>query len=301
MLDVILVVLAVGLLGMGEQGAGWLNSAWAVGAVGGGVLATALLSRHLLPMALRWGLLLAGTPLVAIAVLPDVTIALLALVVVGIGFGMLEVALLTLGQRLVPCDVMARVYGVEETASIIAMAVASIVASTLIEISGQRGAVAVAGLVLPAAAAALWPRLRRLDDHVDTDDAAFELVRGVPAFASLPVASVESLASRSRRLRFDPGVDIVRQGDLGEAFFVIEHGQVDVFEHEVHRRVEGPGEHFGEIALLRNVPRTATVRARSSVTLLVLDRAEFLAAVGAYARARHDLDGVASSRLEHDG
>jgi hypothetical protein len=195
---------------------------------------------------------------------------------------------------------MARVYGVEETLTIVAMAIGSIAASTLVQGVGERGALAVTGAIRPLVAVVMWPRLRRLDDHVDSDDSAFELVRGVPAFASLPVASLESLASRSRRLQFDAGADIVRQGDEGTAFFVIEDGHVDVFEHEVHRRVEGPGEHFGEIALLRDVPRTATVRARSAVALLVLDRPEFLAAVGSYRRARVTLDDVASSRLGDD-
>jgi MFS family permease len=300
MMDILVVVIAVSLLDMGEQGAGWLNSAWGVGGVGGGVVATALLARHRLPLALRWGLWLVGVPIAGIAVWPHVPAALGALLVVGVGFGMLEVSLLTLGQRLVPCDVMARVYGVEETLTIVAMAIGSIAASTLVQGVGERGALAVTGAILPLVAVVMWPRLRRLDDHVDSDDSAFELVRGVPAFASLPVASLESLASRSRRLQYDAGADIVRQGDEGTAFFVIEDGHVDVFEHEVHRRVEGPGEHFGEIALLRDVPRTATVRARSAVALLVLDRPEFLAAVGSYRRARVTLDDVASSRLGDD-
>jgi MFS family permease len=291
------VVTAVSLLEMGEQGAGWLNSAWGVGGVLGGIVATALLARHRLPLALRWGLWLVGVPLATIAVLPQVPAALGALLVVGVGFGMLEVSLLTLSQRLVPCDVMARVYGVEETLTIIAMAIGSICASTLVQLVGERGALAATGVVLPLVGVLLWTRLRRLDEQVDSDDSAFQLVRGVPAFASLPVASLESLASRSRWLRYDAGVDIVRQGEEGNAFFVIEHGEVDVFEHEVHRRVEGPGEHFGEIALLRDVPRTATVRARSEVSVLVLDRPEFLAAVGSYRRARVTLDEVASSRL----
>jgi CRP-like cAMP-binding protein len=183
---------------------------------------------------------------------------------------------------------------------IIAQAAGSIVASTLVGLSGERGALAFTGAVLPVLAILMWPRLQRFDEHVDSDDDVFELVRGVPAFSSLPVASLESLASRSRRLQVEAGVDIVRQGDPGDAFFVIEDGHVDVFEHEVHRRVEGPGEHFGEIALLRNVPRTATVRAKSDVALLVLDRPEFLAAVGAYARAQHTMDDIARTRLEHD-
>jgi MFS family permease len=297
MVDLLVVVTAVSLLEMGEQGAGWLNSAWGVGGVLGGIVATALLARHRLPLALRWGLWLVGVPLATIAVLPQVPAALGALLVVGVGFGMLEVSLLTLSQRLVPCDVMARVYGVEETLTIIAMAIGSICASTLVQLVGERGALAATGVVLPLVGVLLWTRLRRLDEQVDSDDSAFQLVRGVPAFASLPVASLESLASRSRWLRYDAGVDIVRQGEEGNAFFVIEHGEVDVFEHEVHRRVEGPGEHFGEIALLRDVPRTATVRARSEVSVLVLDRPEFLAAVGSYRRARVTLDEVASSRL----
>ncbi len=298
MLDVLLVVIAVSLLSMGEQGAGWLNSAWGVGGVCGGVLATALLSRHQLPFALRWGLVLVGMPLLAIAAWPHVPTALAALLVVGLGFGMVEVSLLTLGQRLVPCDVMARVYGVEETLTIVAMAAGSIVASTLVQLSGERTALAVTGAVLPVVAVLVWPRLRRFDEERATDDIGYELVRGVPAFALLPVASLESLVARSHRVRFEAGVDIVRQGDRGDAFFVIEDGHVDVFEHDVHRRVEGPGEHFGEIALLRDVPRTATVRAKSPVDLLVLERHEFLAAVGAYARARRGMDDVARSRLD---
>jgi predicted MFS family arabinose efflux permease len=301
MVDILVVIIAVGLLDMGEQGAGWLNSAWGVGGVCGGVVATALLSRHRLPLALRWGLWLVGVPLVAIALWPHVPAAMGALLVVGLGFGMLEVSLLTLGQRLVPCDVMARVYGVEETVTILAMAVGSIAASTSVQLLGERGALVVTGTVLPLVALVVWRRLRQFDGHVDSDDTAYGLVRGVAAFASLPVASLETLASRSRRQLFDAGVDIVRQGEPGDAFFVIEEGHVDVFEHEVHRRVEGPGEHFGEIALLRSVPRTATVRAKSPVALLVLDRPEFLAAVGSFRRARFTLDEVATSRLGKDG
>lgn len=299
MLDVLVVVIAVSLLSMGEQGAGWLNASWGVGGVCGGALATALLVRHRLPMALRWGLVLFGVPLVAVALWPHVPVALSGLLVVGVALGLIEVSLLTLSQRLVSCDVMARVYGVEETLTIVAMAVGSIVASTLVAVSGERGALAITGVILPVVALLMWPRLRRFDAHVETDDGAFALVRGVPAFTSLPVASLETLASRSRWVQVGAGVDIVRQGEPGNAFFVIAEGDVDVFEDDVHRRIEGPGEHFGEIALLRNVPRTATVRARSDVDLLVLDRPEFLAAVG-YARARRTLDDVASARLGHD-
>src|SRR5262249_2500996 len=101
MLDVLVVVVAVSLLSMGEQGAGWLNASWGVGGVCGGAVATALLVRHRLPMALRWGMVLIGLPLVAIALWPHVPVALSGLLVVGIALGLIEVALLTLSQRLV--------------------------------------------------------------------------------------------------------------------------------------------------------------------------------------------------------
>lgn len=140
---------------------------------------------------------------------------------------------------------------------------ASLVVGVSLAVAGIAEAFAVTALVLVVAVVALL---------------------GVPADPPLPALN-------------DAGVDIVRQGEEGNALFVIEHGEVDVFEHEVHRRVEGPGEHFGEIALLRDVPRTATVRAKSDVSVLVLDRPEFLAAVGSYRRARVTLDEVASSRL----
>jgi hypothetical protein len=297
MLGVMLVVIAVSLLDLGEPGAGWLNAAWGVGGIAGGMVAAALLARHRLPVALRWGLVLSGVPLVLLGLWPHVAWALTAMVAVGVGFGMFEASVITLGQRLVPADVMARVYGVQETLEIVAAGVGAIAASALIEVLGQRGALAVIGAVLPLTSLVLWRRMGQLHEGATTDERGFTLLRAVPAFASLPVASVETLVARSHRTRFGPGTDIVRQGAQGDAFFVIESGEVEVVEDDRLRRVEGPGDHFGEIALLHDVPRTATVRARGTVDLLVLERAEFRAAVGAHHRLRRGMEDVARERL----
>lgn len=295
--DVLLVVVALGVLDLGEQGAGWLSAAWGAGGVAGGAVAAVLLARRRLALGVSGGLLLAGLPLVAIAVVPQGELALLMLVVLGVGFGIIDVALLILTQRLVPADVLARVYGAQETVTIAMMAAGSVVASTLVLVLGEQGALAAAGMLLPALGLALAARIKRLDTWTGASDVDFELLRGVAPFAHLPVATVESLAERSERRLALSGVDVVRQGEPGSSFYVIHEGAVEVFEDGIHRRHQGPGEFFGEIALLRDSMRTATVRATTDLELLVLDRAEFLAAISAHPRTGHGLAEIAADRL----
>jgi len=297
MVDVLLVVAALGLLVMGPEGAGWLSAAWGIGGMAGGATAALLLARRRLAWGLTVGLLLGGLPLVAVAVWPEQAVALVLLAVLGVGFGIIEVALLTLTQRLVASDVLGRVYGVQETLVAIAMALGSVAAAGLVGLAGQAGALAVTGAVLPLLAVLLLRGVRRLDEGQLAPEGVFELLRAVPAFASLPVATVENLARRARFEEFDAGHDVVRQGDPGETFYVILAGTVRVTEDGVVVRTQRDGDFFGEIALLHEVPRTATVHAVERTTLLALDQDEFLAAVGAHPRTRHELHAIASFRL----
>lgn len=296
--DVLLVVAALGFLDLGRPGVGWLSAAWGVGGVLGGVAVTSLLFRRRLAAAMTTGMLLAGIPLVGIAIRPDAGLALVLMAVLGVGLGAVEVALLTLTQRLVAADVLARVYGAQETLMILAMAAGSLAASALVVLAGERGAMAVTGCLLPLLAVGLFRRLTRLDTGVTVPDDVFEVLRGVPAFEVLPVATVETLAVRSRRERIPAGEHVVRQGDPGESFFVIEDGRVEVTEDGRFRRFQQTGEFFGEIALLHDVPRSATVRSVSETRLLVLDQVEFLAAVGAHPHTRRVLHEVAAERLD---
>lgn len=217
----------------------------------------------------------------------------------GLGFGVLEVVLLTLTQRVVPVDVLARVYGAQETVTILAMAAGALAASGLVAGLGVQGALTVTGLVLPVVALGLVGRLGVLDGGASATDADFELLRGVEPFATLPVATIESLAVRATHASVLTGDHVVRQGEPGHHFFVIKSGEVEVIESGEVRGPLGAGEYFGEIALLRGSVRTASVRARSTVGLLVLSRAEFLAAVE-HPRTRHGLNRVANERLHHD-
>jgi MFS family permease len=296
MVDVLVVVTAIGLLDMGEQGAGWLSAAWGAGGILGGVLAAVLMARKRIAAAMTGGLLLGGLPLVAVAAWPQAGVALWLLACLGVGFGILEVTLLTLTQRLIPADVLARVYGLQETLTISAMALGSAVASGLVLALGERGALLVPGLLLPALALVIIARQNLLAMGPSASPADYELLRGVAPFATLPVATVENLAVRAERQVMATGTDVVRQGDPGSSFFVVRIGNVDIFKNGRLDGQLGPGDFFGEIALLHGSPRNATVRATTPLELLVVPRQEFLAAI-CHPRTRHLLDAVATQRM----
>lgn len=294
-LDVLLVVTALGFLAMGGQGAGWLSAAWGVGGVLGGIVSVAVLARRRMVRGLACGLVLSGVPLIAIDSWPKPLLAVAALVIVGVGFGLVEVALLSFSQRLIAADVIARVYGFKEMSRAVATACGALAAAGLVAGVGPRHALIAAGLVLPLCA--ILPLLRRLEDGATPVEGSFELLRAVPAFAPLAVATVETLALRSYQVTVEAGTEIIRQGDLGDAFYVIKRGTVAVFENGVFRRTESHGDYFGEIALIQNSLRTASVKATSQVELLVLDRAEFNAAVATHAYTRHSMESIATTRL----
>jgi CRP-like cAMP-binding protein len=125
----------------------------------------------------------------------------------------------------------------------------------------------------------------------------FELLRGLDLFAPLPMATVATLAVRCRHESAEPGAAVIREGAHGDTFFVVEAGDIAVLKNGVVQRIEGSGEYFGEIALMHDTPRTATVLAKTAVQLLAIDRADFLAAVGSHPRSQHYAERIASERF----
>jgi CRP-like cAMP-binding protein len=89
----------------------------------------------------------------------------------------------------------------------------------------------------------------------------------------------------------------MRKGEPGNRFYVIADGEVEVTRDGRPVARLGPGAYFGEIALLRDVPRTATVTATTPTTLLVLERADFLEAVTGHPVAREAADVTIRERL----
>jgi CRP-like cAMP-binding protein len=144
------------------------------------------------------------------------------------------------------------------------------------------------------------PRLAGTAAGARVPERVYGLVRGLPLFASLPVATLENLALRLEERPYGAGEEIVHEGDVGDAFYVIADGEVDVDIGGAHRRRQGPGEFFGEIALLHDVPRTATISAATPVIAMAIEREAFLAAIGAHVRSSGAAEAAARDRLAAD-
>jgi MFS family permease len=296
-LTVIVVVTAIDLLDIGESGVGFLNSALGVGGLIGALAAVLLVGRRRLAGGFALGILLWGFPLALIGIWPSTVVALLMLGVLGLGNTIVDVAGLTMLQRAVPDSVLARAMAVMEMIFIGTIGIGSILAPALISLVGIRWALVATGSFLPVLVALFWTRLLAIDAESVVPEEQLELLRGIPIFTPLPPAPLEHLAANLERVSFPAGSVIFRQGDEGDRFYVIEDGEVEISVDGAPPKVEGRGGYFGEIALLRDVPRTASVSARTAVELYALDRDEFIGAVTGHAPSAEAADSVIGARL----
>ena len=296
-LNVLIVVAALELLDLGEAGVGFLNSAVGVGGLFGALAAFALVGRQRLASDFGLGLILWGFPIALVGVFPNATVALILLGLVGVGNTVVDVAALTLLQRTVPDEVLTRVFGVVQSVFVATLGIGAIVAPLMTGTIGIRWAMVVTGAILPVLAVLLWSRIRALDAEALAPTTELALLRAIPLFKPLPAPAIDQLASHLVPVHAAAGSEVVRQGEPGDRFYVIASGEVDVFIDGRQISTMGPGDHFGEIALLRDVPRTATVKARTDSELYALDRDEFLSAVTGHAASREAADAIVSSRL----
>ena len=295
--DVLSVMLAIDLLGIGEGGAGFLVSAIGAGGLIGSIGGLALVGRRRLAGPLILGLVLWGLPLAGIGIAPQATLAFGFIAVAGAGRAMLDAAGRTLLQRVSSDDVLARIFGVLEGLQMAALAVGSISAPVLVLILGPQGALIVAGLIMPTIAVVAWRGLRSIDTGVVAPDEWLAALRAVPMFVPLAPAVVERLAGGATAWFAPAGTTIIVEGDVGDRFHLILAGTVDVTIRGRHVRSEGPGDFFGEIALVRDIPRTATVRATTDVQLLSLAREPFLAALTGHRSSRATAHTIAGERI----
>jgi MFS family permease len=278
-LDVFIVVLALDVLALGESGVGFLNAALGAGGLLGAALSVSLVGRRGLAGPLGLGVLLWSVPLAALGLLSSVPAATTMLALAGIGRVVMDVTATTLLQRATDPRMLARLFGALEGIHMASLAVGSIVAPVLIALTGERGAFLLAASAMLLAAAAAWPTMRRLDDAAVARPREVALLRAIPMFAPLGAPAIERLATAMVPVHAHRGTTVIRQGEPGDHFFIITEGRVAVSIDGRQVRDEGPGESFGEIALLRNVPRTATVEAVEATQLISLDRTTFLEAV----------------------
>ena len=301
-LDVLFVAVAIDLLGKGDAWAGYLNSAFGLGGVVGAALSVALIGRRRLMPPLVQGSVLFGAPIAVVGVAPAALTAPLLFAATGAGRSISSVAGNTLLQRTTPDDVLSRVFGVFEGSAMFALAFGSVAASVLVETLGIGSALIVTGAFAPAVVLLLAAPPLAIDRAAPAPDpAALSLLRALPIFAPLSAPSIERVMSHLIRLEVPAGEVLIREGEPGDRFYVIVEGDVAVSRDGAHIVDRHAGEHVGEIALMRDVPRTATVTAITPVKLLALEREPFLAAVTGYPQSHERLEAVIEDRLADRG
>ena len=295
-LNVLIVVVAFRLLHAGGGWVGFLSAAVGAGVLVGGFGSLALTGRRLaVPFAV--GLLLWGIPIALVAASPHRLTAVLLLTAVGVGNALEDVAGIALLQRLASDELLGRVFGVLFGAATAGMGIGAIVAPALISGLGVRGALIATGALLPALVAVSWPALRRVDGVAAVPTAALTLLGRVPMFAALSLAAKEQLAQSLVPVRVPGGGEVIAEGDVGDRFYIVGGGRLEVTSAGRHLRDLVPGDSFGEIALLRDVPRTATVRAADAAELYALERSDFIDAVTSHAVGRAAGEDVVRERL----
>ena len=294
-LNVLIVVSALELLDLGEEGVGFLNSAVGIGGLIGAVISAALIGRRLTSNFML-GILLWGVPIALMGLFPEPGLVLFFLALVGLGNTLVDVSAFTLLQRAVPDEVLARVFGAVQGLWVATIGVGAIVAPLLIAALDIRGALLVTGALLPVLATLLRRRLARLDAApVPTEELG--LLRAIDLFAPLPPPVLETLARALVPVRMEAGREVFRQGEVGDRYYIVVSGEVEIVSDGRVVAVTGPRGYFGEIALLRDVPRTATVRAKSELELYALERDDFIGAVTGHAASADAADAVVATRL----
>ena len=293
-------VVALDLLRTGDAGVGALTAALGAGGLVGALGTLALAGRSRLAGPFAAGLALWGPPIAVIALIPDPALALVLVGFLGAGKGLTYVAGLSLLQRMMSSDVLGRAFGLLQTFALVATGLGAMATPLLIGWIGLEPALVALALLMPVLVIGAWPRFRTFDTTATARGREVAALRDVPIFAPLPPLALEQLAAAVIPLTVAPDTEIVRQGESGDRFYVVLEGEVEVLVDGAPIRRMGPGGWFGELALLRDSPRTATVRARSEVELYALEREPFLTALTGRPAGLRTALGVAEARLEEE-
>ena len=298
-LDVLFVATAIDLLHLGESGVGYLNAAFGAGGILGAAAAVVLVGRRRLTPPLATGAAVLGAPVSLISAAPSAVTAPVLFGIGGAGRSAADIAGRTLLQRTAPDHVLTRVFGVLEGLGMVALAIGSVAASALVETLGIRLGLLITGAFVPAMLVLLGRRLLAIDRDAEAPDPEMlELFRGLRIFAPLPAASLERVIRHLEPVTVAAGETFIREGEAGDRFYVIVDGTADVSAGRTRIATLSAGDFVGEVALLRDTPRTATVTAATPLRLLALAREPFLEAVTGHPQSRRAADDVIAQRLE---
>jgi MFS family permease len=297
-LNVFMVVVAIDLLHMGASGVGVLTAAMGIGALAASLGTSMLVTRRRLAVIQGIGVALWGIALTLSGALPYAPVVLVLMGVIGVGNTLGNIGIGTVVPRLVPEELLGRVFGAIESMIVVTLALGALATPLAIDLLGLRGSLVVLGLVSPVAAALAWRRLRAIDAAIARQDDAIDVLNKVEMLRPLPMPAIDALALSVAEVTLVQGQAVFHQDDPCDCFHVIENGEVDVIGDGRVIRTMGPGDGFGEIALLQDRLRTTTVRARTPLRLLSLDRPNFMKAIDGYESSAREAARLVKARLD---
>ena len=296
-LDVLVVVIALDLFDLGGDAVGWLRAALGLGGVLGGVVSSWAVRNDRLACSFTAAVGCLGLPLMAVWLGKGAAVAYGAMLVIGLVNAIVDVALRSLLPRAHGAARVGRVMASSEFFNLFALSVGAAIATGLIYAAGIRGTFQVLGLALVITAVLFARQMRRLDATMPKPGPEAGLLRKVPMFSPLPLAVIEHLCARLESHRYEDGAVVMREGDTGDVYHLIVTGTAEAAALGTPLRTMGVGDGFGEIALLRDIPRTATVTASGPLTTVTLRREDFLAAVTGHNDASAAAALIAEQRL----
>jgi hypothetical protein len=297
-LDVLYVVLAITTLGVGESYSGYFNSAFGAGGLIGVAVTTVLVARRRLAPALIAGIVTAAFALALLGLFPTVVGAFALLGLAGLSRSVFDVTGRILLQRAAPPQVLGQVFALLESLRDAGLAVGAIFVPILVGLSGAPAALIGTAVLLLVIVAVVWRRLRTIDDSANVPQVEIQLLRLNPVFAPLPAPELEGLARALVPVTVKAGTTVIAEGDEGDRFYAIADGEMLVSKKGQEVAVLRRGDGFGEIALIEDVPRTATVVALTDARLFSLEKEPFVLALTGHASSSHVAGELVSRRLD---
>ncbi|MBF4766329.1 MFS transporter [Nocardioides agariphilus] len=246
------------------------------------------------------GSVLTSLPLALVGLTSQIPLAAALLVVSGAGAALAGTHGATLLNRWLPDHVAGRAWGALFGVGAATAALGSIAAPALSDWLGTHDAMVPVGLAAALVPVLCAPGLRFLESSATPSPEALAVVSRTEVLGSLPKVCLERLAAAAVRRAVAPGEVVVRQGDTGDEFYMVESGELQVSQDDLEVRRLGVGDSFGEVALLHSIPRTATVVALTSGSLLALDHEIFVATVTGHAPTEDWADGAVAGLLAED-
>src|SRR5215469_8954842 len=299
-LVVLIAVLAVRVFGLGGSAVGWFNAVFGAGGLVGAALAAGAVRVTRLGRSFTAGMVLWGVPLALLALGPAAAIAYLALLIVGIGNAVVDVSGFTLVTRLAGPGTAGKALAALEFVVLAGLAAGSLLTPPLLHAAGVRGTLTVLGGGLVVLALAHAARFRRLDRAMPAPGPETGLLYHLPMFAPLPLAVTDLLAAEIEPRQFPVGAVVMREGEPGDRFYLITDGAAAVNVRGAPKPSLRRGDCCGEIALLRGIPRTATVTAERPLHTLTFGREAFLTAVTGNSTSMAAADALAAQRMSTD-